>query len=437
MVCDRDRLAPVPIADRVAPVSFEGLGLGEPIVQSLVELGYVAPTEVQRAVIPEVLAGRDVWASASTGSGKTAAFALPLLEHLSRSRGRARGAITRLILAPTRELAAQIAESIERYGWLLPEPPKCVVAVGGLSINPQMMALRGGADFLVATPGRLLDLMRKNAAPLGGLEVLVLDEADRLLDDGFQAELDAILAAAPDRPQTLLFSATFGPAIEAVAASVLREPVRIDVGGVQEEIPDIHHRAVAVDVPRRTALLAQLVTESAWDRVLVFVATSHATEHVAQKLRGRRIHAGALSGDLSQGARTEVLDRFRKGKLRVLVATDLAARGLDIAHLPAVVQYDLPRSTADYVHRAGRTGRAGRRGEAICFVTAAARAHFELIVKRHRVPMTLETLAGFEPTEEAPAPPVGDANGGIKGKRKSKKDRLREAAARGDKSPSG
>ena len=411
-------------------MSFDRLGLGEPIQQSLAELGHLVPTEVQREVIPHVLAGRDVWATASTGSGKTAAFVLPLLQRFSGRPVRARGEITNLILAPTRELAAQIGEAIETYGWLLPAPPKCVVAVGGLSINPQMMALRGGADFLVATPGRLLDLVSKNAASLSGLTTLVLDEADRLLDEGFQDELTRILSHVKARPQTLLFSATFGPAVDAIAASVLKDPIKVDVAGVVEEIPDIHHRAIAVDVPRRTALLAHLIETNTWDRVLVFVATAYATEHVAQKLRTRRIHAGALSGDLSQGARTLVLERFRKGKLRVLIATDLAARGLDIVGLPAVIQYDLPRATADYVHRSGRTGRAGRAGDAVSFVTAGARDHFSLIQKRHGLSIEIEELADFMPTEAEPEPTAPlDSNGGVKGKRKSKKDRLREAAA--------
>ena len=412
-------------------MSFDRLGLGEPIQQSLAELGHLVPTEVQREVIPHVLAGRDVWATASTGSGKTAAFVLPLLQRFAGRPVRARGEITNLVLAPTRELAAQIGEAIETYGWLLPAPAKCVVAVGGLSINPQMMALRGGADFLVATPGRLLDLVSKNAASLSGLTTLVLDEADRLLDEGFQDELTRILSQVSARPQTLLFSATFGPAIEAIAASVLNDPIKVDVAGVIEEIPDILHRAIAVDVPRRTALLAHLIETNTWDRVLVFVATAYATEHVAQKLRVRRIHAAPLSGDLSQGARTQVLDRFRKGKVRVLVATDLAARGLDIVGLPAVIQYDLPRATADYVHRSGRTGRAGRAGDAVSFVTAGAREHFALIQKRHDLSIEIEELADFAPTEAEPeaSVPSDGGNGGVKGKRKSKKDRLREAVA--------
>jgi superfamily II DNA/RNA helicase len=383
---------------------------------------------VQSAVVPEVLRRRDVWASASTGSGKTAAFVLPVLEALAHApRGRGLHA---LVLVPTRELAAQVADVVAALGGHLQPPPKTVVAVGGVSINPQMMKLRGGADVVVATPGRLLDLVDKNALSLVDLSTLVLDEADRLLDQGFADELERILSLARGRRQTLLFSATFPPAVTELATSVLRDPFRVDVTGTPAEVPAIEERAIEVDRPRRTQLLRHLLEETGWSRALVFVATTYATEHVAQKLRGLGIDAAALHGKLSQGARSRVLAHFRAGELRVLVATDLAARGLDIVGLPAVINYDLPRSTADYQHRIGRTGRAGETGVAISFVTADTHAHFSLIEKRHRLAVTRERIAGFEPTE---APPPKAGAGGVKGKRKSKKDKLREAAAaRGD-----
>lgn len=413
-------------------VSFESLGLGPPLLSALRQLGHVQPTAVQLKAIGAVLEGRDVWATASTGSGKTGAFVLPLLERLLRAGVgyRQTQRLGALVLSPTRELAAQLAHAVEAYGAHLPVRPKCVVAFGGVSINPQMMALRGGADVVVATPGRLLDLLDHNALSLRGLGTLVLDEADRLLDGDFQNELRRIQSRIDVRPQTLLFSATFAPAIEAIARAALHEPVKIDVRAAADEVPDIQHRAIAVDVPRRTQLLAHLIGASTWRQVLVFVASSYATEHVAQKLRGLRIHAGALSGQLSQGARTDVLDRFRSGRLRVLVATDLAARGLDIGGLPAVIQYDLPRSTEDYVHRSGRTGRAGAPGVCISFVTADAQGHFALIQKRHGIDAALEQLPGFLPTESPSPAPTDAGTGGIKGRRKSKKDRLREAAAR-------
>ncbi len=408
-------------------MSFSDLGLGEPLLSALSDLAHETPTAVQRAVIPEILSGRDVWATASTGSGKTAAFVLPMLERFRVVGSRHRT----LVLTPTRELALQIGEAIDAYGKNLPAQPKVVVALGGVSINPQMMALRGGADVVVATPGRLLDLLDKKALSLAEISTLVLDEADRLLDESFADELDRIRALLPEKHQTLLFSATFGPAIQKIAAAVLRDPAVVDVSASQAELPAIHHRAIEVDKPRRTRLLAHLIQDRRWSGVLVFVATSHSTEHVAHKLRALRIHAEGLSGELSQGARVDVLTRFRQGKIRVLIATDLASRGLDITGLPVVVQYDLPRSTADYLHRAGRTARAGEPGEAITFVTAEGRAHFELIRKRHLLDIGLEIVPGFEPTEVAPSPPVPlDPHGGVKGRRKSKKDRLREAAAR-------
>ena len=409
-------------------VSFERLGLGEPLLTALSDLAHDAPTAVQVGVIPEVLAGRDVWATASTGSGKTAAFVLPLLERFRMVGSRQKV----LVLTPTRELALQIGEAIEAYAKNLAAQPKVVVALGGVSINPQMMALRGGADFVIATPGRLLDLLDKNALSLGEVSTLVLDEADRLLDEGFSQELDRIRALLPEKHQTLLFSATFGEEIRKIAAAALTDPAIVDVSASPAELPAIHHRAIEVDKARRTRLLAHLIKENRWSGVLVFVATAYSTEYVAEKLRALRIHAEGLSGDLSQGARVDVLTRFRQHAIRVLVATDLASRGLDITGLPVVVQYDLPRSTADYIHRSGRTARAGEPGTAVAFVTAEGRAHFELIRKRHLLDVSLEQVPGFLPTEVLPPPAVPlDPTGGVKGKRKSKKDKLREAAARG------
>jgi superfamily II DNA/RNA helicase len=368
-----------------------------------------------------------VWAKASTGSGKTAAFVLPVLEMLSRRDLVVPRRVRTLILVPTRELAKQTADTIAAFRRHLRQRPKTVVVLGGVSINPQMMELRGGADIVVATPGRLLDLVDKNALSLGAVAQLVLDEADRLLELGFADELARIVALLPKERQTLLFSATFGAAVVKVAESLLRGPVRIDVTPAPAEVPAIQQRAIEVDAPRRTQLLRHLIEENGWERVLVFVATTHGSDHVAAKLRGAGINAMALHGQLSQGARTRALDMFRASNIRVLVATDLAARGLDITGLPAVVNYDLPRSPNDYVHRIGRTGRAGESGVAISFITAETQAHFRVIEKRHRHFVVRERVAGFEPTEVALERP---GTGGVKGRRKSKKDKLREAAAR-------
>ena len=410
---------------------FSSLGLIAPLSQAVAERNYTAPTPVQTAVIPAVLRGADVWAGAQTGSGKTAAFALPLLQRLAATP-RARGTVSALVLVPTRELAAQIAASFRAYGAHLPPPALKVVPVfGGVAINPQMMALRGGADVVVATPGRLLDLIGKNALGLESIATLVLDEADRLLDLGFTEELSRILDLLPLRRQTLLFSATFPRQVRALAEEILHAPVRFEGETTPAAQPDIQQRAIEVDPPRRTQLLRHLVEAHGWTRVLVFVATKYATEHVAEKLRKAGFDAWAFHGELSQGARTAALARFKEAKVGILVVTDLASRGIDIVRLPVVVNFDLPRSATDYTHRIGRTGRAGESGVAVSFVSAGTHAHFRLIEQRNNLSIPREQIAGFEPRElAAPAAAVSPDGGGVKGRRKSKKDKLREAAAR-------
>ena len=409
--------------------SFDSLGLSPALLRGVSELGYDAPTPVQAQAIPAILARGDVMARARTGSGKTAAFALPLLHRLDHTPRERPRRTYGLVLAPTRELAMQVGESIRQLATHLAEPLKVAVVFGGISINPQMMGLRGGADVIVATPGRLLDLVAHNAVDLRDVAMLVLDEADRLLDEGFAEELSRIVALLPRERQTLLFSATFAPAVQALAHDLLQSPVLIDVPAEPAEAPQIEQHAVQVDEARRTQLLRHLIEQGGWTRVLVFVATRYATEHVAGKLAGLGIEAAALHGELSQGARTRVLADFKAGRLKVLVATDVAARGIDIALLPVVVNYDLPRSPADHVHRIGRTGRAGAKGLAVSFVSAASEAHFRLIEKRQGQRVPREQVPGFEPKEAAPPAPSA---GGVKGKRKSKKDKLREAAARGE-----
>ena len=408
------------------------------LLRAINEKGYLAPTDIQAAAIPAILQGRDVVASAHTGSGKTAAFSLPLLQQLtavvlapSRVPRRTQG----LILVPTRELAAQVGEAIVSFAKYLPQRVKVAVVFGGVSINPQMMHLRGGADIVVATPGRLLDLIDHNALGIAGVSTLVLDEADRLLDMGFGEELGRILALLPARRQNLFFSATFPPAIETLAASMLHNPLRIQVQAAPQTEPDIIQRAIEIDPGRRTQLLRHLVKAEKWSRVLVFVATKHAAEIVADKLRKADIEAEPFHGELSQGKRNQVLQDFKASAVQVVVATDVAARGIDIAQLPVVVNYDLPRSAIDYTHRIGRTGRAGESGLAISFVSAGTLAHFRLIEKRQRVAVPREQIAGFEPNEamvaDGAAAEAAASTGGIKGKRPSKKDKLREAAARG------
>ncbi len=406
---------------------FTSLGLDPAMARAAAEQGYAAPTAIQSAAIAPILQGRDLQGCAQTGSGKTAAFSLPLLQRLAGERAATPRRPRALILVPTRELAAQVGESMRRLALHLPAPLKIAIAFGGVSINPQMMALRGGCDVMVATPGRLLDLVEHRALELGTVSMLVLDEADRLFDLGFADELGKVLALLPARRQNLLFSATFPPAIQSFADDLLREPVRIEVQAEPADAPDILQRAIEVDAARRTQLLRHLIAQAGWPRVLVFVATKHAAEIVADKLRKAGIDAEPFHGVLSQGKRTQVLADFKASKVQVVVATDLAARGIDVVQLPAVVNYDLARSAVDHLHRIGRTGRAGESGVALSFVTADTEAHFRLIEKRQGLNVPRERVAGFEPVATHAAPSAAPG-GGIKGKRPSKKDKLRAAA---------
>ncbi len=423
---------------------FSSLGLSPALLRALERQNLHTPTTVQLKSIPEVLAGRDVMARAQTGSGKTLAFGLPLLHQLAGEAAQNPRQVRALVLVPTRELAIQVGATLRDLANQLPQAIRISVVFGGVSINPQMLAMRGGTDVVVATPGRLLDLVHHNALTLSSTQILVLDEADRLLDLGFEAELRRLLALLPAARQSLFFSATFAPAVAELAQAMLREPVQIDIGATDQEKPDITQQALLVDAPRRTQLLRHLITEQKWKRVLVFVATKHAAEMVADKLRKARIYAEPFHGELSQGKRSQVLSDFKASRLKVVIATDMASRGLDIAQLPVVVNYDLPRSADDYTHRIGRTGRAGEAGLAVSLVSHDTEAHFRLIEKRHGLQVPLVTVAGFEPQELAPEPVFGtlpqaapasqqaasDPNGGIKGKRPSKKDKLRAQTAR-------
>ena len=411
-------------------MSFSALGLSPELARAAGELGFSTPTPIQVQAIPAILRGADLTGAAPTGSGKTAAFGLPLLQLLQQGRSQTPRRVRALVLVPTRELAAQVGEVLRSLGQHLPLPLRIAVVFGGVSINPQMMGLRGGADVVVATPGRLLDLLDHNALKLASVELLVLDEADRLLDLGFADELQRLLALLPARRQNLFFSATFPPDVQTLAETLLREPVRVEVPATPDNTPGILQRVIQVDADRRTQLLRHLLKENAWGRVLVFVATRYAAEHVAWKLHQSGVFATPFHGDLSQGKRAEVLAQFKNEQWDVVVTTDLAARGIDIEQLPVVVNYDLPRSAVDYVHRIGRTGRAGESGLAVSFVSAATEPHFRLIEKRQNLSLPREQLPGFEPTQaEAPA---GAGAGGIKGKRPRKKDKLRAAQASPD-----
>ena len=423
-----------------ARAGFAELGLSQALARAAAAAGWTTPTAIQAAVLPAILSGHDVLARAPTGSGKTAAFLLPLLErllHAPEALNERPRRLRALILSPTRELAVQIGAAAHALAPQL----KTLVTVGGLSINPQMMALRGGVHLLIATPGRLLDLTRQNALTLRDVALVVLDEADRLLDLGFTDEITRVLALLPRPRQTLLFSATMPEDVMALAGHVLRaDALRVDTAdadGGDSDSPaapsTITQRAITVDTAQRTPLLRHLMRSEGWRRVLVFVATQYASEHVADKLRQAGLSAAALHGQLSQGRRSQALADFHQGRLAVLVATDLAARGIDVIELEAVVNHDLPRSAVDYTHRIGRTGRACAAGVAVSFICADApgsEAHFRLIEKRQGQRVPREQIDGFEPKAVSTPAVLADGTGGVKGRRRSKKDKLREVAAR-------
>ncbi|MEO6624137.1 MAG: DEAD/DEAH box helicase [Burkholderiaceae bacterium] len=411
------------------PTSFAALGLSHALAQAAAQIGYGAPTPIQLQAIPVVLQGADLLGWAPTGSGKTAAFVLPLLQRMLQGRQHTPRRVRVLVLAPTRELAAQVGEVFRRLAAPLAERFKVAVLFGGVSLNPQMMGLRGGADIVVATPGRLLDLVAHNALTLLSVEMLVLDEADRLLDLGFADELARVLVLLPAQRQNMFFSATLGPDMQALAQGLLRSPVQVQASATPGAEPVIVQRAIQVNPGRRTALLLHLIAQEQWERVLVFVATQFAADRVASKLYKAGLYATPFHGGMSQGARTQVLAEFQRQQWDVVVTTDLAARGLDIAQLPTVVNYDLPRSADGYLHRIGRTGRAGASGVALSFIGATDEAHFRLIEKRQGMLLPREQIAGFEAREEAPGPAdAAPGKGGIKGRRPSKKDKLRAAA---------
>lgn len=406
-------------------MSFSELALDPALLRGLAAAGFTTPTPIQQAAIPAVLGGQDLLACASTGSGKTAAYCLPLLHQTISQVGRK---ASTLILLPTRELAQQVGSTLLQFA-PVEAKLKIVVAYGGVSINPQLMALRGGADFIVATPGRLLDLIANNAVNLSSLQTLVLDEADRLLALGFADELQAILEQLPAKRQTLLFSATFAANVQKLARSLLNAPKEIRLEAAAT--PAISQRAIDINAADRHAVLKHLLDSESWPQLLVFINSKHDAAKLAEWLQREGIRAAALHGELAQGRRERVLDNLKNGTLRVLVATDLAARGIDIPALPVVINLELPRSPQDYTHRIGRTGRAGETGLAISLIDADSRAHMRLIEKRLGLRIAREQLPAF-PATDTPEPRLAaaDDNGGIKGKRMSKKDKLRAAAAK-------
>ena len=386
-------------------MSFETLGLSAEIVRAVEEQGYREPTPIQRQAIPVVLEGRDLMASAQTGTGKTAGFTLPLLQLLSKHDHPVKGRRpVRALLTPTRELAAQIGENVDAYSKHL--RLRSLVVFGGVSINPQMMKLRGGVDILVATPGRLLDLEHQNAVDLSKIEILVLDEADRMLDMGFIHDIRRVLAKLPAKRQNLLFSATFSDDIKALANKLLHNPASVEVARRNTASEQIEQSVHFVDKKRKRELLSQMIGEGDWKQVLVFTRTKHGANHLAEQLNKDGITAAAIHGNKSQGARTRALADFKDGRIRVLVATDIAARGLDIDQLPHVVNYELPNVPEDYVHRIGRTGRAERTGEAISLVCVDEHKLLRDIERLLKREIPRIALPGYDPDPTIKAEPI-------------------------------
>lgn len=376
-------------------MKFTELGLHESLLKAVTEQQYDTPTPIQAQAIPAVMKGHDVLASAQTGTGKTAGFVLPMLDRLAE-RPRANSARPlALILTPTRELAAQVHASIETYGKYM--DLRSAVVFGGVKINPQITALRRGVDLLVATPGRLLDLHQQGALKLDQVETLVLDEADRMLDMGFIHDIRRVLAMLPKQRQNLLFSATFSGEIQKLARGLLRNPVEISVAPVSTAAERVSQTLHPVDKGRKAELLSHLIRDQSWHQALVFSRTKHGANKLVKRLEQDGIQSAAIHGNKSQAQRTKVLDQFKRGSLQILVATDIAARGIDIDQLPQVVNFDLPDVPEDYVHRIGRTGRAGAEGEAVSLVCADEIRQLKAIERVLKGPISQITVPGFEP----------------------------------------
>jgi len=396
-------------------MSFDSLGLSAELLRAVRDQGYTTPTPVQRKAIPVILEGRDILAGAQTGTGKTAGFTLPLLHRLSaRPQGRGRRPVRALILTPTRELAAQVAQSVETYGRHL--PLKSAVVFGGVKINPQISTLRSGVDILVATPGRLLDHAGQRTVDLSQVEILVLDEADRMLDMGFLPDIRRILDLLPAHGQggrqNLLFSATFSNEIRQLANRLLNAPEMIEVERRNTAAETVSQLVHPVDRTRKRALLAHLMGSRNWSQVLVFTRTKHGANRLAQQLERDGLSAAAIHGNKSQGARTRALADFKRGQVRALVATDIAARGLDIDQLPHVVNFELPNVAEDYVHRIGRTGRAGKEGAAISLVCVDELKLLRDIERLLGRELPKEVVEGYAPDPSIPAEPIRNGRGG-------------------------
>ncbi len=381
-------------------MTFKEIGLIPELLTNIEQQGYKTPSPIQQQAIPHILQGKDLMGAAQTGTGKTAGFTLPILQRLVKG-DRAKPNSTRaLILAPTRELAAQVGKSVEVYGKSL--HLSSMVVFGGVKINPQMMRLRKGIDILIATPGRLLDLHEKNAVKFDQLEILVLDEADRMLDMGFIHDIRRVLKVLPENRQNLMFSATFSESIRELAKTIVNSPVEVSVNPANSTAKKINQWLHPVDKKQKSVLLIHLIEEHKWHQVLVFVRTKHGANKLVKQLNAAKIKSLAIHGNKSQGARTKALADFKANKIQVLVATDIAARGIDISQLPQVVNFDLPNVAEDYVHRIGRTGRANTAGQAVSLVSAdeiKQLQDIEQLIQKH---IKREYVGGFEPSHEVP-----------------------------------
>jgi len=407
---------------------FSTLKLSTAIQKTLQVKGFKKATPIQKKVIPLVLDNKDVIAQAQTGSGKSASFVLPLLELWSQNRDNAKkGKIKILVLTPTRELTLQVAQVFKEFSKNLTKKPQIVSLIGGQSIGDQLYNIQQGCDVLVATSGRFLDVLKKKQMNLSHLNYLVLDEADKMLNLDFTEELDLVLESLPAKRQNLLFSATYPPKMLDLVSRIMTDPLHVTI----EQTPtveSISQRVIEVNSQNRGPLLRHLLKEHKWNLVLVFMANKRATDNIAEKFRKYGIKAASFNADLEQDVRNDTLQAFKESKVNVLFATDIAARGLDIDNIDCIINYDLPRSPADYIHRIGRTARAGKSGEAISFINHETQEHFKLIEKRSDIKLTRESIQGFELTGEAPKKVKGPAP--VKGKGKSKKDKLREIKLR-------